>query len=281
MAFKKKTTSERKKSGPLSHTEKKNIEDWLDTLDAVDIAQRLNRPLKIVENYKQEFLAKAPRIIAKRSETEEYKRELHSSGDWPIIKQQFTHLELTFYENKYIEYRRFFKELTAMEMSQLHQLLTLDVFMQRHNIERKNNQDNIDAWSKEAERFYKRDYTNLDNDEKTRLAQLETMLAAAKATNKDKTTEYKSYLDKHNDILKSLKGTRDQRIKNNQDQGKFIALLYELEVNDRRQEMSIDNALHEMAKQKELERLSQPHVFGDGVADQPILSWETNKADYD
>lgn len=278
---KKKTTSERKKCGPLSKEEMKNIEDWISTMDTLDIAQRLNRPLKIIEKYKMEFLAKAPRIIAKRSETEELRRELHSSSDWPLLKQQYTHTELVFYENKYIEYRRHFKEMTSMEMTQLHQLINLDIFMQRHNIERKQTQDNIDLWSKESESLYKRGYSSLSNDEKGRLAQLETMLAAAKATNKDKTSEYKSYLDKHTDLLKSLKSTRDQRIKSNQDQGKFMSILYEMEIQSRRNAISVETALHEMAKQKELERLSQPHQYGDGMIDQPILNYETNNAEFD
>jgi hypothetical protein len=278
---KRKTTSERKKSGPLSKEECRNIEDWIATMDVLDIAQRLNRPIKIVEKYKMEFLAKAPRIIAKRSETEEFRRELHSSSDWPLLKQQYTHLELVFYENKYIEYRRHFKEMTSLELTQLHQLINLDVFMQRHNIERKTTQDNIDMWTKEIDKLYKQDFNSLGADEKMRLTQLETLLASAKATTKDKTTEYSGLLSKSTDIMKSLKSTRDQRIKSNQDQGKFMSILYDLEIQSRRQAVSFENALHEMAKQKELERLSQPHRFGDGAIDQPILSWETNNEEFD
>lgn len=278
---KKKTTSERKKGGPLSKEEMANIESWISTMDTIDIAQRLNRPLKAVEKYKMEFLAKAPRIIAKRSETEEYRRELTSSSEWTMIKQQFTHFELVFYENKYIEYRRHFKEMNSLEMAQLHQLITLDVFMSRHNIERKRCQDDIDRITKFLDGEYKKDPSTLSADEKGHITIGETQLQSLKSTSAARTREYKDLLDKHTDILKSLKATRDQRIKNNQDQGKFIGLLYEMEINSVRNNMVTENALHEMAKQKEMERLSQPFTFGDGMIDQPILSYQTNNPEFD
>lgn len=281
MVKKRKTTSERAKGGPLSKEECKNIEDWLSTMDTLDIAQRLNRPFKTVEKYKLEFLAKAPRIIAKRSETEELKRELSSSSDWNIIKQQFTHFELVFYTNKYVEYRRHFKEINALELSQLHQLITLDVFMSRHNIERKRSQDDIDRITRLLENEYKRDPTTLNGSDKTNIAHNETLLQTLKATSATRTKEYKDLLDKHTDILKSLKATRDQRIKSNQDQGKFIGLLYDMEIQSVRNNMVTENALHEMAKQKEMERLSEIHQFGDGMLDQPILSFENNNLEFE
>lgn len=278
---KKKTTSERAKGGPLSKIEMANIESWISTMDTLDIAERLNRPLKTIEKYKLEFLAKAPRIIAKRSETEEFRRELESSSDWNVIKQQFTHLELVFYTNKYIEYRRHFKEMTAMEMTQLHQVITLDIFMQRHNIERKKAQDEIDRITRLLDNEYKKDVSTLTSADKTFIVNNETRLEALKMTSSQRTKEFKDYLDKHTDLLKSLKSTRDQRIKSNQDQGKFIGLLYDMEIQSRRHSMSTENALAEMAKQKELERLSQPHKYFDNTIDQPILSHLNNNADYD
>lgn len=280
-AKKRKTTSERKKGGPLSKEEMKNIEEWIATMDVLDMAQRLNRPVKIVERYKMHFLSKSPSIIVKRSETEEFRRELHACSDWGMIKQQFTHLELVFYENKFIEYRRHFKETTSMEMSQLHQLITLDVFMSRHNIERKKTQDDIDRVTKLLENEYKKNPDSMTPKEKDGIYHNETQLQALKANSATKTKEYKDLLDKHTDILKSLKGTRDQRIKNNQDQGKFIGLLYDMELQSVRTNMVTENALHEMAKQKELERLSEPHKYGDGMLDIPILSYQTDNPEFD
>src|ERR1700744_6392683 len=94
------------KKGPFSNIEKKNIEDWSIELDALDIAQRLNRSVKQVEKYLREYKANAPRIVAQRSETETLRRELHAASDWGEIKKQFTDSELVFYENAYINYRK-------------------------------------------------------------------------------------------------------------------------------------------------------------------------------
>jgi hypothetical protein len=269
------------KKGPLSSADLKFIEDNCPTMDVLDISQRLNRAPKQVEKYKNEFLAKAPRIIAKRSETETLRNELHAGANWNVVKQQFTQLELIFYENQYIEYRRHFRETTHMELAQLHQLITLDIFMNRHNIDRKRAQDDIDRITKLLDKEYLRDRNTLTSQELGFITHNEQQVAALKAASTTKTREYKDLLDKHTDLMKSLKATRDQRIRSNQDQGKFIGILYELELESRRSSVSTENALAEMAKQKELERLSQPFQYNDKSIDIPILNHETNLPDYD
>jgi hypothetical protein len=69
--------------------------------------------------------------------------------------------------------------------------------------------------------------------------------------------------------------SRDQRIKNLEDRGKFIGLLKELELNERRQNIGEIVGLMDLAVEKEKWRLGAPHKFGDGLIDQPYLTPES------
>lgn len=257
------------KKGPLSNLEKKNIADWLATKADAEIARDLNRALSQVVNYKNEYLSGAPSITVKYTESEEYRRELHAQSNWLQTQREFTEEELVFYENSYVEYRHQFKDMTASELKQLYQLITLEVFMHRHNSDRMKSQKEVERLEKVIAKEYAIDI-NLRNVEK--ISHLEEQLIACRGASGGKTKEYKDLLDKHNDLMKTLKGTRDQRIKNIEDRGKFISILKELEVDERRRSIGEITGLMDLAVGIEKERLSKPHQYADKMIDQPILN---------
>lgn len=267
--------------GMFSKQEKKNIEDWCVDKDSIEIANLLNRSVKQVDEYIKHYKANAPKIVAKRSEVEELRRELKSSNVWPSIKIQWTDQELVYYENAFIDYRTQIKDVNAVEMKQIHQLITIDLYMMRHNNERKKVQDDIDRIEKQLEKDLKIDMDGLTEKERISLRNSiqhsQEFLLALRATSSSKTKEYKDLLDKHTDILKTLKTTRDQRIKSIEDRGRFMAILEELELASRRHNISEMVSLHELATAQEEDRLSQPHQFNDNTIDLPILSYKTVK----
>jgi chromosome segregation ATPase len=85
-----------------------------------------------------------------------------------------------------------------------------------------------------------------------------------------------SYLMRINNVLKDLKGTREQRVKNIET-GKtsFVGLLKMLQDEDRRAAVGLELAMHQTAEAKELNRLTQLHTYMDGISDQPILTADT------
>lgn len=269
------------KKGSFSAAERQNIEEWSISMDALDIAQRLNRSIKQVEKYLREYKANAPRIIAQRSETEELRRELQAASNWGEIKKQFTDSELVFYENSYIEYRRQFKDMTHTEHKQLNQLITIDIFLNRHNQDRKRCQEEIDRIEKLLRKEYEKNIDSLPpkekQDAKNFIIHQEDQLAAHKASSASKTKEYSDYLGKHTDIMKTLKGTRDQRFKAVEEKGKFLAVLEELEIASRRQNISEIMGLTDLAVKKEKERLAAPFAYADKEIDVPILNHTTVK----
>lgn len=270
------------RKGRLSKQDTAFIEEMSQTdLSDIEISKRLNRSLKQVSKYRLEWISKAPRVTVLRNEASQSKQELHSSPTWPSIKEQFSEKELMFYENSYIEYRRQLKDVSSTEKTQLHHLISIDIVMNRLQIDRKQALEEIERLEKFLQKEHQRDYSTLNNDEKQYMLHCETQLVAYKASSAQRTKEYNDLLSKHNDILKSLKSTRDQRIKSLDDRGKFISLLHELEINEHRKGIGEMTALTQMAMEKEKERLASPYKYPDGTIDQPLLNADTNLPDYD
>lgn len=263
----------RKKAGPLSNEDKRLIKEWLVTKDENEIARSLRRPLHQIQKYKKLILSEAPQITVRASEAEELRRELRSHSSWDSIQLEFTDNELLIYENCYVEYRKQFKEMTPTELKQLEQLITLEVFMKRKNIDRI-------GYQQEVERMVKLQKKMMDGgtptgDEAVELRELEVLIQSARAASISQTKEHTDLLKTHQGILKDLKGTREQRVKNLEQQGKFIAILKDLEINERRKSIGEVIGLTDLAVEKEKERLAKPIQFADNMIDQPILNHET------
>lgn len=258
--------------GPLSKLEKRQIEELLLTTEDHEIARAIRRPLVQVQNYKKLYLSNAPIANVRRSEAEDLRRELHCHSSWQSIQKQFSGEELLFFENDYVEYRTQFKDMTPTELKQLQQLITLDVFMQRHNIDRIQNQEEVDRLSK----LLKKEYAKPENlVDQQMILTMETQIQASRAASVSRTREYKDLLEKHQGILKDLKGTREQRIKNLDQEGKFINILKELEIAERRKGVSEISGLMDLAVERERARLAAPFQYADNIVDQPILNYET------
>jgi len=258
--------------GPLSKDEKDKIASLEISKTVEEIAALLKRSPVQVKSYLDEYIANAPTVIAQRSEIEELRHELHSQIDWVRFSTEFTPEELIFFENDYINYRVMLKDITQAERKDLYRLITLDIFMHRHNVDRMKAQGDIDR----LERLIRREYDLPESQQNLeRIQALEIQLGAARSATNQKTKEYKDLLDKAQDISKSLKMSRGQRIKNLEDRGKFIGLLKELELNERRQNIGEIVGLMDLAVEKEKWRLGAPHKFGDGLIDQPYLTPES------
>ena len=78
-------------------------------------------------------------------------------------------------------------------------------------------------------------------------------------------------------ILKDLKGTREQRIKQIEDSKQtFASLIKEMVTNPRKSnQMGIDMEKMRLAAEAEKERLAAYHKYEDNVVDQPFLTPET------
>jgi len=265
-----------KRRGPLSLDEKKKIEVMAETKSDEEIATLLKRSVKQIATYKNDYMSNAPVLVVKRSEAEEFKRELHAQADWSEVERSFTPTEILFYENDYVNYRQQFKDMTATELKQLHHLITLDILMGRHMQSRMKTEGDTERLERLLRQMYDRPESEQNID---MIANMESQIQACRSASNAKTKEYKDLLDKHQSLLKDLKSTRDQRIKNLEDRGKFVVFLKQLEDEERRLNISEIIGLEDLGVEKERERLSQYHTYMDGGVDRPLLTPESVEID--
>ncbi len=152
---------------------------------------------------------------------------------------------------------------------QVKQAIILDVFMNRHNSERMQSQREVER----LDRLLEKEYKNPMVDPGV-IEGLESTLQANKAAGNQRTKEYKDLVEKHQAILRDLKSTREQRIKNVDQKGKFIEVLKMLAQDDLRSIVNEEVGLHYAAAQGEKKRLQQHHTYRDGVVDKPLLTPE-------
>jgi hypothetical protein len=91
-----------------------------------------------------------------------------------------------------------------------------------------------------------------------------------------KTNEYVALQKQHESILKNLKATREQRVKNAEARRKsWVDMIKALEEKEFREKEGTELALMQKAITKEKNRLSEYHQYSPDVVDRPILNHET------
>ena len=110
---------------------------------------------------------------------------------------------------------------------------------------------------------------------------LERQIASLRAAQESLSRDYKDLQSKKSIMLKDLKGTREQRIKFLEDSKEtFSGWMRKLLTNeDFRNGLGRRMEKMRLAMHKEKERLSEYHIYEDGLGDQPFLTPDTVKED--
>jgi hypothetical protein len=121
------------------------------------------------------------------------------------------------------------------------------------------------------------DVSAMNEDQKALPSTWRPSSTQARSSEKFLTTEYAKLQERHADLMKQLKTTRDQRIKQIEGDNKngFLSVIKELERRDQQEREGRQIELVKLAGKKEYVRLGRPQTFADGNADNPILSADT------
>ncbi len=264
--------------GPFSNKEKKQIADFIESGKSLEeLSLILNRSVKQISNYCNGLHLDKPAVALRRTEDEEFTIELHSQADWKMLQKELSQEELAYFEIEYISYRKQLGGLTKTEIKQLHQLIVLDIKIHRHAKDIMKDDKDIDRMERALNRLSENieNNPNSNNQDQMMMNELQAQVQACRTAKTMRNKEHNELIGKHRDILKDLKSTRDQRIKNVEERGKFIVLLKELEVESKRRAISEIVGLMDIAVDKERDRLAGYHRYSDGVIDRPLLNSET------
>lgn len=268
------------KRGRLSHEEMNYIRENVKALGPTEVATKLNRSQTLVEDFsRSEGIIYQDDLNDDRAVIQAaLNKELRESPEWEALKQEFTDAELDYFGHRFGKLMSQFKEdVLPTEETQIFQLIKFEILMQRNLKGAKRAAGDIRRMENELTKIFT-EYENKDMPDETKSLALniETQLLSARSAQNSKSTEFVKLQEKHSSLLKELKATRDQRISKIENSSKdILGLLKAMQDQKFRAQEGRQQALVNLAMEKEGERLSEFHQFEDGLLDRPILSADT------
>lgn len=273
--------------GFLSKDEKEFIRTNVLKMRTEEIASRLDRTVKIVAEYIEKYLD-VPKMQVTQDEMDEdavvpYVNEFHTletSEEWKRIRNELMPEELKFFKEKYTQMVKQFKgDILATESSQIIQAIKFELLMSRNLVERKRSREDIERLSYNINKFlegFGKDISNMDDSQREYLMNLEVQLQGAKQGEQARTTEYVKLQERFDALMKTLKGTRDQRFKAIENSRTcYIGMIKELMEKKKLEKEGRFAELYKMSGENAYKKLGELHQYEDGLMDRPILSPET------
>lgn len=262
-----------RKRGALSTEDKNYIQRNVHEMTVQEIADNLNRSINPVEKYIQQNNLH----IHNKEEEKELailEKKLTIKPYWPEVKAQLTKNELAYFistwSNLYMQFR---EDVTYSEELSIKQLIVIEILMDRSMKERRVHQEDLERIQKSLDEEYAKSVEVRDKD---MIISLETQVAFSRTAISAFTKEHTTLLNERKFLDKSLKATRDERIKRLEDGNtSFTGILRMLEDERLRERLGKEAELMRMAKDKAKEDLSEWHQYADDTVDRPFLSPET------
>jgi hypothetical protein len=207
--------------------------------------------------------------------------ELRGSYQWKRLRDEFSPDELNYFEESYLKLMAQFRDdVQASEETQIFDCIKLQLLMSRNLVERRKARErfmDLEIQKEELVKGYGSEKkTKEDPDGRQKLMMLESDITQAKVMEQTRTGEYVKLQERHDAILKTLKATRDQRIREiESSKQSFVGLVKELMRKGPREHEGRQMELVRLAVEKEAKRLGSPHTYADGNVDRPILSPDT------
>lgn len=268
------------KRGRLSHEEMNYIRENVKALGPKEVGLKLNRSESLIADF-----AKSEGIVYEDDLKDDQlviqaalNKELRNSPEWEALKQEFSEGECDYFGHRFGKLMSQFKEdVLATEETQIFQLIKFEILMQRNLKGAKRAASDIRRMENELTKmFTEHEGQDIDDNTRNLILNIENQLLSARSAQNSKSTEFVKLQEKHSALLKELKATRDQRISKIENSSKdILGLLKAMQDQKFRAQEGRQQALVNLAVEKEGQRLSEFHQFEDGVVDRPILSADT------
>lgn len=256
------------KTGRFTKEEKRFIVENLGTMMAESIAKALNRRTENVQREidKQTAMVKPPAEIV---------AEKKRSKAWDLLQKEFTSEEIKFIGQEYQRLiEQFHQNITPSEEIQLLDYVKMSVLVTRSNTQKKDLLEHIDETEKTLKEFAANNKSELKvNPEVMKIyGTIQDTLASLEKAMSMKTDEFCKLQKQKDDILKSLKGTRDQRMKHSVDSGKFLTILEQYREVQNQEMESKHVELIRRSKEDIKKKWQEPFKYVTGEVDQPLMT---------
>jgi hypothetical protein len=238
---------------------------------SVDVmAKKLNRDPASVHTW----IKKNVGLTSKDKEEVAAKNELKSRPYYKELQRQFSSEELEMFDYHFKKmWIQFKDDVFHTEEMQIVDTIKLEILMNRSLRSQQATADKIDELEREVQREKNMELDG-DPDSRNKIINLERQIGMLRASQENLSKDFKDLQTKKASMLKELKGTREQRIKQIEDSKQtFATLLTTLTTNPKyRKEIGYEMERMRLAMEEETKRLSQDITYDDGVIDKPLLS---------
>jgi hypothetical protein len=199
---------------------------------------------------------------------------------WDVIRKTFGPDEQKFFRQEFGRFREQLDgDILPTEEAQLIQALTLWILMNRVMVKQKGLEDDIERvgkYRRKLEEEILHDDRKVSEEEKKLLDEYRADVKGWKQEINTLAGQMTEYSKERNNILRSLKANRDQRIRDVESGTEtFVSLVKQMGRKDRREQANREMELLRLAVEREKERLMEPRVYPDGNEDHPLLCVET------
>lgn len=256
-----------KKKRKLTEADKAFVRENRDKMTLREMAGQLKTPTSLVQNYLKEL-----------GGGQGIKSSLRNSEGWKRLREEFSADELKYFEEQYIQtMSQFGGNIVSTEERQIMQVVKLEILQSRALIREKQLRDETERLTEEKLQLIAARGNEADNDElNIQIFQLEERILSNHKSEASFTAEYTKLQKEIGDLMKALKATRDQRVKDlEQSSESLLGFFKALELREVREEEERRMEMIRISAQKEKERLARPHKYGDGKVDRPLLTPET------
>lgn len=263
------------KRGPASEDERELVSHKRYTLSPAEIGKLINRSADFVTKLiNEDQYSKLP------PEKTAIRDALRTSEKWKRLTQEITPEEMRFFEEEYVKLMAQFQgDVLASETTQIFDCIKFGIMKTRNMIRRRKAIEDISRLERMQEQHLERfrDASKMKADDKVFLTNLENQIQAARVAEQNHTSEFVKLQEQENALMKSLKSTRDQRVKDvNSGKETILVLLKKIQKDERvRHQEGRDMVLADLAAKKEHKKLGRLHEYENGETDRPILSPDT------
>ena len=266
------------KTGRWSNEDVEKVRGFVEEgLSYEQISFRINRPPETVKSFVENKLLMNLSEDAQNSKKAEI--GIKQSAEWIEIEKQLSKDEQEMFLHHYRELLAQFKnDVTHTEKLQIIDIIRNEVLLNRVLIKIHEANSSIQGLQKEFNDEMLLDPTMRDT---AKLMDIQRRQADSGIAIGAYNREYKELMERKQNILRDIKGTREQRIKRIEDSketitGWIAALIASPEI---RKKLGMQMEKARIAQTVEYTRLSEYHTYDDGQIEQPILNSDVLKED--
>lgn len=245
------------------------LEDNFATMTDDEIALKVNRRPEWVRAKRAEWIANNNTGIEKSSSL---LLQLRSRHFYPQVKNILLEPELDFFEKEWLVLINQFSnhEIIPTDELQIKDLIITGIFIDRQNVRRKNILEELNRLQLILTKEQDKDDSIRDDALISLTKQTIISLHASFESIGKQTAVLEEQKER---LLKSLKATREARLKQVQERSKnFFGLVEYLDQMENRRREERMAGLMKISVDRETARLSELHEYEDGTVDRPLLS---------